>query len=82
MSYNRRRRVRDEINNFKAEKGCSRCGESDPRVLQFHHSDPTEKDSKISRLIESASKDRLWAEIAKCEVVCANCHIKIHNPLN
>ena len=56
---------------------CSQCGESDPRVLEFHH-DKGEKENEVSRLIgRGASLDKLKAEIEKCTVLCANCHRKL-----
>ena len=55
---------------------CSQCGETDPRVLEFHHEG--DKESEVSRLMgRGASLDALRAEIAKCSVVCANCHRKL-----
>ena len=51
---------------------CVDCGESDPVVLEFDH-----LDSKLFD-IGAALSSRRWQdildEIAKCEVVCANCH--------
>lgn len=66
------------IADYKRGLGCSRCGENDPRVLQFHHTDPSEKDQDISTLSRRYSIDRVFEEIKKCEVICANCHIKLH----
>jgi hypothetical protein len=58
---------------------CSKCPESDPVTLEFHHLDPLTKDSDISRMVnEFRSKESILAEIQKCIVVCANCHRKIH----
>jgi len=52
---------------------CVDCGESDVVVLEFDHQrDKTLDISVLSR--EGYSLDRLKQEIAKCEVVCANCH--------
>lgn len=55
---------------------CIRCGETNPVVLEFDHRDPTEKVDHVSRLINSprCAKSALMAEIAKCDVLCANCH--------
>jgi hypothetical protein len=51
---------------------CVDCGEADPIVLEFDHI----RDKRFT--IGAAIHDRGWQsvldEIAKCEVVCANCH--------
>jgi hypothetical protein len=52
---------------------CSDCGEPDPLVLEFDHLG--EKDTEVSTLIGRGVRlERLHVEIARCEVVCANCH--------
>lgn len=52
---------------------CTDCGESDPVVLEFDHL--RDKEVSISKLVRDRAKpERLDREIAKCEVVCANCH--------
>ena len=52
---------------------CVDCGESDIVVLEFDHQrDKVLNVSVLSR--EGYSLERLKQEIAKCEVVCANCH--------
>src|SRR5712691_5329844 len=55
---------------------CADCGQSfAPWVMDFDHRNPEEKSFAIttgrSLLM---NRDRLLAEIAKCDVVCANCH--------
>lgn len=58
--------------------GCIRCGEKDPACLDFHHRDGgTTKDGDIATL-RRFGWARLRAEIAKCDVLCANCHRKHH----
>ena len=52
---------------------CVDCGEPDPIVLEFDHLQADEKVVEVSTLT-TASKYRLLVEMAKCEVVCANCH--------
>ncbi len=51
---------------------CCDCGETDPMVLEFDH-----LGDKLFN-ISHGVRDRGWQvfldEIAKCEVVCANCH--------
>ena len=64
---------------WKSKQKCSRCPENHPSCLEFHHRDPSKKDFNISqgwRL--NYSWDRLMLEIEKCEILCANCHRKIH----
>lgn len=57
---------------FLREHPCVDCGEDDPIVLEFDHL----RDKKFS--ISEGLQGRRWQdvldEIAKCEVVCANCH--------
>jgi hypothetical protein len=55
---------------------CVDCGETDIRLLEFDHV-RSYKTANISRLL---TQGRNWpiieAEIAKCEIRCANCHRK------
>ena len=55
---------------------CVDCGETDIRLLEFDHV-RGHKTANISRLL---TQGRSWliieAEIAKCEIRCANCHRK------
>lgn len=57
---------------------CAMCGyDRCTRALQFHHKDPKEKEFQISG--SSASWARIKAEVLKCVLVCANCHIEVHD---
>lgn len=52
---------------------CIDCGESDPMVLDFDHQ--RDKLQNVSLMMQrGVLLDKLKAEIAKCEVRCANCH--------
>lgn len=51
---------------------CVDCGETDPLVLEFDHL--RDKSFEIAAGIIDHSWGRILAGIAKCEVVCANCH--------
>lgn len=51
---------------------CVDCGESDPLVLEFDHLG--DKSFNIADGMRRRSWETVLAEIAKCEVVCANCH--------
>ena len=73
-----RQKKRELIAQMKREAGCSRCGIDDPRVLDFHHKDADEKELAVSQLIARASWQAVLDEIARCTVLCANCH-RIHH---
>jgi predicted HNH restriction endonuclease len=52
---------------------CERCGfQGHYGAFHFHHKDPSTKSHEINAN-KLLTKDR-WDEIAKCELLCANCH--------
>jgi hypothetical protein len=54
---------------------CSDCGERyPPCAMDFDHRDPSTKRAAVTRMIGRAGTQRLLDEIAKCDIVCANCH--------
>lgn len=65
---------------YKSSLACIRCGENHPACLDFHHRNPGEKEIMLSRVIADRawSKERILEEVAKCDVLCANCHRKQH----
>ena len=71
-------RKRTKIKLVEYKGGCCiKCGyNKSMNALQFHHLDPNEKDFQISG--KSYSFDRMKEEVDKCILVCANCHIEIH----
>lgn len=68
-------RKRLEIAEWKRARGCTVCGETEPWVLDMHHTDPNEKESNSA---QSATLSTFLKEAAKCVLVCSNCHRKIH----
>lgn len=55
---------------------CMDCDvQYNPWVMQFDHRPEEEKVADISKLVRGGSWKKLVDEIAKCDVVCANCHI-------
>jgi len=66
---------RDFVRDIKEKNGCIRCGETKYWRLAFHHLG--DKEFTISKRI--SSRKRLEQEIAKCIVVCHNCHADIHH---
>jgi len=66
------------VNDYKRQHPCE-CGESRLPCLEFHHLDPKKKELPISRaILRCWSKKRLLREVAKCVIVCANCHKLLH----
>jgi hypothetical protein len=69
-------RVMDIVNTIKLERGCADCGyNAHPAALDFDHLPGETKLYTIGKLCrDKAPLDAIKAEIAKCEVVCSNCH--------
>lgn len=65
------------LNEIKGRQGCRECGETDFRCLDFHHRDATTKTISVGSQTHLA-----WAalekELTKCDVLCSNCHRKLH----
>ena len=79
----RARRREQEIQEFIQQQrvglSCIRCGNTDIRVLDFHHVDKNSKEISIARIVYRGwSNERILQEIAKCEALCANCHRILH----
>ena len=70
----RRRARRLIIWDHLMKNPCVDCGNSDPLVLEFDHIDQANKSFEISERTKAGPIEELLAEIAKCEVRCANCH--------
>lgn len=74
----RRRELKAELVDL-AGGACIHCGEDHPACLDFHHRDPEQKTETVGRMISCGyKKDTILLEIAKCDLVCSNCHRKIH----
>jgi hypothetical protein len=58
---------------------CRGCGFASPvDALEFHHLDPAGKEFAISVDGVPRSWPRIEAELAKCVLLCANCHRETH----
>ena len=62
---------------YKNNHICNRCGESDPSCLVFHHIHQEDKENNISKLYRYGIR-KVKEEINKCEILCSNCHLKLH----
>ena len=70
------RRNKAIINEAK-DHPCLDCGIQYPvYVMQFDHRDPATKSFTIGTKGPRKSPETLLAEIAKCDIVCANCHME------
>lgn len=66
-------RLREVLNEAKA-KPCMDCGVSyPPYVMDFDHV-RGEKVRNVAKLSQFSSEAKLLDEIAKCDLVCSNCH--------
>lgn len=79
-SYERKFRGerREWFYSIKQELQCKECGESRWFCLEFHHRDPKEKEANLSAIYWRWPKERILEEIAKCDVLCGNCHKALH----
>lgn len=80
-----RRKVvrRSAILAAKKDVPCMDCGGRFPTcVMQFDHRDPSTKTKRFrspGAMAARTSLEEFEAEIAKCDIVCANCHaIRTH----
>lgn len=83
ISYVRKREegIDAWFRSYKETLCCEVCGENHPACLEFHHTDPKQKKFSVSARRDRPSLEKLKEEIAKCKVLCANCHRKEHYSL-
>ena len=63
------------VRELKTKTPCADCGgKFHFAAMHFDHLPGYQKEMVIANNIRSVSVARLEAEIAKCEIVCANCH--------
>lgn len=67
----------EKSRQYKSEIGCKYCSENDPVALDFHHKFG-DKEYTISSKMSTLRWTQLLIEIAKCDVLCSNCHRKFH----
>ena len=76
----RYKQKREAIGELKQELSCAKCGYNEyPTALDFHHLDPSKKDTTVARMTaNNYSLNRTLEEIDKCVCLCANCHRVFH----
>lgn len=80
MKQKRRVKMRIWFQDYKKTLKCKNCGNSDFRVLDFHHNGIKEKESEVSTWASNGRRsiENIKKEIEKCDVLCANCHRILH----
>jgi hypothetical protein len=67
------------FNNYKSTLKCIQCGYDHPAALDFHHVERKKNNKKVNELVSDGhTKKRILEEIAKCVVLCSNCH-RVHH---
>lgn len=76
LEYRRERaRSQAELLDELRDTPCMDCGARfPPYVMQFDHRDPTTKTQLVSKMIGRAGTARILNEVARCDIVCTNCH--------
>lgn len=72
----RRKELIEWLLALKLDKPCLDCKKVfHPVAMDFDHRNGKDKFQSISLMIQQGySKERILAEIAKCDLVCSNCH--------
>ena len=74
----RREKIKIMAIAYKGGK-CQCCGYNKcSQALEFHHTDPLQKDFGLGAKGYTRSWDKNKQELDKCVLVCANCHREIH----
>ena len=75
----RKKAIKAWFQEYKATHPCTHCGESAWQCLDFHHVDPSQKETTLYKALQQCwSIERIMNEMAKCVVLCATCHRKVH----
>lgn len=73
LSKKRYQENKARSDRLKTETPCKDCGKHfHPCQMQYDHL--KDKKTNISDMLQSNSWETIQQEIAKCDIVCANCH--------
>ena len=66
----------------EAGNRCMSCGyNKNSAALTFHHRDnQTKRFALDTRSCSNRSMEKLKIEVAKCDILCHNCHMELHYP--
>ena len=77
----RKRKIKNMLIEYKGGK-CQKCGyDKCQGALQFHHRNPQEKEFGLSNFNlndTNFSIEKIYEEVDKCDLLCANCHFEVH----
>ena len=78
QSLNRMQKLKKQMVDYRG--GCCQICGYDKYIgaLEFHHTDPKQKDFNLSSLKRYSFNDIVKSELDKCVLVCANCHREVH----
>jgi len=72
----KREESREFVFTYLRQNPCEHCGESDPLVLTFHHVRGIKKNNVSQMVNQGYSIKAIQEEIAKCIILCGNCHMR------
>ena len=79
LAKKRRKNLLEDLRRYKSDKGCMCCDETTAICLELHHLNPEEKELHPADMVSNGwAWERMMKEVAKCVVLCANCHRKVH----
>jgi hypothetical protein len=70
-----------KFHQWRIQQKCNRCGNADWRTHEYHHLNETSKKDNVPTLARQ-SFTAAMKEMAKCIVLCANCHKITHHEEN
>jgi len=79
VNKRKKKEIKEFLTKVKNKSVCKLCGEAENACLDFHHIDAGTKEFHIAEAPKlRPSLDTLKKELAKCIVLCSNCHRKLH----
>lgn len=80
LHYQKVKKERQFVTEYKEKCTCKTCGEQDPSNLHFHHIEPSKKSFSLAAMAYHSVKE-VRQEMAKCHVLCKECHTRVHHPV-
>ena len=78
----RRKNIRLWFDQHRRKAKCQNCGlsgETCPWLLEYHHRVEGSKTAAVGHLVGNGySQKRILEEMAKCDILCSNCHRRHH----